>query len=521
MKKITVMIVDDEKLVLEDLTTIVDWDVLDFQIVATAVNGKQALAKFKKLRPQIVFTDIRMPYMDGIELIRKIRQFDKQTQILLLTAYEDFSYAKSAIECGITDYIIKSSINEEIMTDILKRLKGIVNKQGQVYDIVKEKEISDYFANTSYDIEKTQDPKLFSTPFYYFIVEQAMPVNLVGDDGIDHIKCMKNDIVSLLLDNVDGNYNMVATGSIFQEQLLVIVSINESSQSAIKQILLQCATEKWLRLKERFHVDFNVYVITNRQDIQSLKKNYIQYLTAFPKRYFDLTETIVDLSDYTFQDKGSEELVLDTDYMISTISKLDHRMLTDYIQYIYDEIIAEEDYRLLSIISKELFGMLKHLNAETPERENKLDLSFENNWKYWTKAASIKDWMIQSFSTIVDVKKKSNENKLSKPIAKSIEFIYKKYGNAELSINDISEHVGLSTGHLCVLFKKETGKTLNNYLSEVRIDEAKRLLKHKQLKVYEIAATTGFQSSQYFSQVFHKFVGMYPNEYQRGINPDR
>ena len=130
---IRLMIVDDERLAIEDLSTIVDWNAYGFEIVATAFNGAQAFTKFMQLRPQLVITDIKMPIMDGIELIQKIREVDRQVALLLLTAYADFSYARKAIQLGITDYIIKSEITEQSMgalvEDALAKLEALVRSK--------------------------------------------------------------------------------------------------------------------------------------------------------------------------------------------------------------------------------------------------------------------------------------------------------------------------------------------------------------------------------------------------------
>ena len=116
---ISVMIVDDEKLMLEDLSTMIDWEAYGYQIIATAFNGKQALRKYREYHPQVIFTDIRMPFMDGIEMISEIRKTDEKVSIVLLTAYEDFSYAKAAIRLGITEYVIKSEITENSLSELL------------------------------------------------------------------------------------------------------------------------------------------------------------------------------------------------------------------------------------------------------------------------------------------------------------------------------------------------------------------------------------------------------------------
>lgn len=135
---ISVMIVDDEKLTLEDLSTIVDWEACGYKIVATVFNGKQALRKYRELHPQLILTDIRMPFMDGIEMISEIRKTDQKVSIVLLTAYEEFGYAKAAISLGITEYLIKSEITAASMTALLQRLSTNIIQQDRKNKILTD-----------------------------------------------------------------------------------------------------------------------------------------------------------------------------------------------------------------------------------------------------------------------------------------------------------------------------------------------------------------------------------------------
>ena len=138
MDLIKVMIVDDENLAVEDLTDLLDWNALGFSIVATATNGKRALAKYKQHLPQLVITDIKMPVMDGIELIREIQNLDKSVKFLLLSAYSEFGYAKEALRLGVKEYIIKNEINQSSFSEKLIHIRK---------EIVYSNQTSHYFTN--------------------------------------------------------------------------------------------------------------------------------------------------------------------------------------------------------------------------------------------------------------------------------------------------------------------------------------------------------------------------------------
>ena len=179
---IRIMIVDDERLAIEDLCTIVDWEALGFEIVATAFNGAQAFTKFMQLRPQIIITDIKMPIMDGIELIRRIREVDQQVLLLLLTAYEDFSYARSAIQQGITDYIIKSEITPYSLETLLAKLRDLAEKQTKNRNILTDTMIETFFVLPDAPVSAEAEIML-RKQFAFMVVEQNAPVMLNGAQG--------------------------------------------------------------------------------------------------------------------------------------------------------------------------------------------------------------------------------------------------------------------------------------------------------------------------------------------------
>ena len=180
MKKISVMIVDDEKLVLEDLKTLVDWEALGFEIVATAFNGKQALEKFKTFLPQVVFTDVRMPFMDGLELIRKLRETAPEVCIFLLTAYEDFTYARTAIKYGVKDYVIKSTLDEVTFAQLLKKLFEDISRQNKLRDMLKTKQLLEYLELP--DGEEGADYSgMYRKAYAYIVIEQDLPVVFTDD----------------------------------------------------------------------------------------------------------------------------------------------------------------------------------------------------------------------------------------------------------------------------------------------------------------------------------------------------
>ena len=126
---IKVLLVDDEKLALEYLENIINWEYYDFQLVGVTTDREQALAIYRKYRPELIISDIRMPGMSGIDLVQIIRENDKNSHILFLSGYRDFNYVKQGIRLGIDDYLLKSDIEEESLLKKILQLKKEIEKE--------------------------------------------------------------------------------------------------------------------------------------------------------------------------------------------------------------------------------------------------------------------------------------------------------------------------------------------------------------------------------------------------------
>lgn len=371
MKKISVMIVDDEKLVIEDLTTIVDWEAHGFEIVATAVNGRQALSKFQQLRPQVVITDIKMPFMDGIELIEHLREKDKQTLIVVLTAYEDFNYAKTAIHHGIMDYVIKSTIDGPTASNLLERIRAQIESRDQMLDILKNKQIEDFFNSDQYEIPLAQK-ELFRKPYCYLLVEQNMPLNLSGDYNIDYVRFRKADAIAVLLEGDSTNYNIVAVSSTPRNQILVVLDIPKNSRKELQQICYQCALEKKNILQERLQVELSLFIVSDKMSLMELKQCYEAKRQYFNQKYIEYKE-IYDLENLQDISTSTQDLILDEKQIDVCIEKRDEAGLERYLTDLFYSI---DTYAKLHLISRALYDLLKSYCKRIPEYTIQHNLSF-------------------------------------------------------------------------------------------------------------------------------------------------
>lgn len=217
--------------------------------------------------------------------------------------------------------------------------------------------------------------------------------------------------------------------------------------------------------------------------------------------------------------KEAEEAVADTALVQKMIDQGNVVVLVEYLDRVYKDLEDSLDEKGLKSVSGELFMLLKRNYRHFPKRAGQ-DFSMTANICNWLDGRHIKKWFEEQFILLIKEKEQIFPKGYSRTTMLAIDYIFKHYQEHNLTIKDIAERVHLSAGHLCGMFKKETQKTLNSYLTEVRIEEAKKLLEEGGMKIYEVSFAVGYQSSQYFSQIFFKLTGTFPTDWQKRQQED-
>jgi two-component system response regulator YesN len=523
MNLITVMIVDDEKYAIENLTSLCDWEANGYKIVATANNGKQALSQFREKSPQLVITDIKMPFMDGLELIRAIKKLNIHTKILLLTAYGEFDYAQQAIRYGITDYMLKSEINEQTITAKLRWIQEMIESEKKTTFLFLQKLIVDLFNsdNNPSDTKELYEPgmgRLLQTAYYYLIIEEDLPLPLVFDFfNNDHDLHHQNEIISYSMSARFNGFSVIGACSIRNNQILLVIQPDAShSQYAVYLTLTNWAGVMQREFTSRFQLNFTIYIINNSLCLPDAKK----LISSFSKRFY-AKYLLGNGKIYEFQNQALDwkpkGITVDEKILAELVEGLDSAALLEYIDQLYEQIMPPEmDYESLVSVSQVLYAFLKKQIDALPSNADKPDIRPAQNRVHWLNALSIKEWMLERFKSLISERRTQLENKYSPEVMKAIAYIYKNFSNKELKIDQIAECIGLSSARLSIIFKKETGSTINEFITAVRIKKAKELLDKGSYKVYEIADRVGYGTSQYFSQIFLLTTGVSPNIYRKG-----
>jgi|GEM_PF-1680804 len=515
MDLIPVMLVDDDQLVLDDLQTIIDWKHLGFRILATATNGKKALALYQKHHPRLVITDIVMPLMTGLELAAAIHLDDPDVELLIVTSYDEFEYAKKALQSGVADYILKTELNpislSQKLASIQKRLDEEMYSQQhaqrlELQDYLKS-ELSDekYFLENPISQSGTSQIKtILNQKYTFFLVSKVLLLEKKYYDPLDSTKNESGKELYLLLKKMD----MVSFPSLilFHLQNIIVLGVPLNVNKEMRSSTIQHTCKKILNYL--YTVDMNgAYVVfyhINRFRI-----------TEF-KHYFKKLESIILFCTY-FQDNYIIDLKeLESMQVVRTEKVFSYDILKQNIKY--EEKIQElfQEHLALLFQNHDLYGLLYFYKniCTTFESIASHSLRMDEDCRI-TSQEYYMNWLMKSYHNCLELIQYNTTAGYTKVTQNAISYIEKKYSDSDLSLDSIADYVELSIGRLSVLFKKDTGMTINEYIINTRIREAIFLLENTNYKIYEIAEKVGYKSSQYFSQIFAQKTNKRPIDFRK------
>lgn len=510
MDYIPVLVVDDDKILLDDIISMYDWQNGGFQVVATAVNGVQALALFKQFHPLLVITDIVMPGMNGIDLLREIRALDHSVHVILLTSYDEFCYAKQGLQYAANDYLLKSEISPEILSQKMEAIAEELRKEIEFTAFLKQKIISELFHSGRISIpsstQKDQALRSFMEKGYYHIL-----LELPSSIKYGLPERAADEAVQAILDfPYPAEVLPVATVPVSSRHILLIAQLSDTrSQLAAGNYLYHFCQNLLGHLHSFFHHGACIVFSETRQPLADFYNTYTAL--DIPGRYFcQLCSTgrVIGLSSLALKQRP-----LDPEINPAAIASLlgEGNLFELRAWFSRMSLFLEECGGLNPF--PELAGRLFHSVDQIVYSRQFEHPSFPTVYSY----AEFFAWCL----SIVEEAFSANEDgaaDTSALIKRAIEFIYQNYSDMQLGTSMVADFSYLSVGYLCTLFKQETGVSVKKFITDVRIRKAKKLLQDPTHRISDIAALTGYSSSQYFSQIFQRCTGLTPKEYRRQMS---
>ena len=538
MNEIKVFLVEDEMVIRRGIKNSIDWEKEGYIFCGEASDGELAYPMIIKEKPDILITDIRMPFMDGLELCKLVKKELPNIKILILSGYDEFDYAKEAIRLGVTEYLLKPISSGKL----LEALNGVSES------IRREKEDKDLFRK--YMEEMRENTEHEKQKFF----EQMIAGNLSMADALETGKKYEMNLsagmYNLLLFRFTLGKENRKSGELLGEAEYAIEKLTERLEYVFE---FQRGVEGWAFLLMADNEEqMSERVKELSKDLEEIMKNYstIAYFggigqpvarlreleesfreaeRALAARFTMELNRIISVEDIRmaqnvdtlddieitsfgeiektrtmlekFLNNGAEDEI--DEFVDVYINELPEENLKSVLMRQY---IIMDAYIVMMSFCEKIEGIEGEMQAQSEE--------LKNSMKTIQTLEEIKNYIRMLLKKIIGVRDTISGRRYSNIIEIAKDQIRKTYMSDEISLNTIAAEVGMSPSYFSSIFSKEMGKTFVEYLTEIRMDRAKELLMCSSMKTSEIGYEVGYKDPHYFSYIFKKTQNCTPKEFR-------
>lgn len=510
-----VMLIDDEIMALNYMKTLVDWNNLGFEIVAAETSALKGLDYLKKDAVDIIFVDIRMPGMNGLEFSERALAINKRLEILLLTSYGDFDYAKKALNIGVSNYLLKHEMKADNLMVELESLSEKLSENKHKDKVILGQLISKYISlpelitsEEKEDIKKLLHVEKKNIIAYLVVLD--IPYELINSKEHYNFKDIREE---LIVNYMELKYDNMITISLNHGQWLVLNVFEPIiSQRKILDEIFSAAYGLQRHVNQQYAKTVSI--------IPSVVFNNIEELPSIYNNLKDISKYLI------FFDKN--KILYGRN--IKTKGEMDKSRIDSILKDIQEALMKEELERILNKIDMFFGSCTSNLDEKAFHyfcnklsqissyylKEHQIDRFYETDAIKKDSIYSVAQmhaWCTLQFEMGMKEVKEQQVEIYSPKIGEAMKYILNNY-KKDIKIDDVANKVNVSGDYLRHIFKEEVGKGFIEYLTELRIEKSKVFLLEDKYKLYEIAAMVGYSSGTYFSTVFKKSTGINPQDYR-------
>ncbi|MDR0722690.1 MAG: response regulator [Treponema sp.] len=533
MKKI--LIVDDEYIVRLGLKIIVDWAGFGYVVAGEAANGQEAFDFFQKNPVDVILTDIKMPVMDGLELTRKVKALNKKAQIIILSHYDEFSYAQEAIKLGAFRYILKSELTKSNLETVLKSL----HFDSDVFLMPEQR--AGWKENLEVFIEEYMLPSFLRQPKDQqgeIRQEQrlqppasAMPPLETGECVVFSVSCRTTSLlhearekfpktVKVLFNNAFENLAGKCRYYDDDFQFVSIVPVVKQTGIDAEQFLIVEISNPAMQIVKniRQYYDVNLFIgISSLGRMDDWDRLLREAHKARVDCFFSQKMFVGVFGGKTSGIGRIFKKVGQVSYtkLVELIGANQKDAMLEYIQNIFSELRDCKNYAMVysAFIDFLSAGKLIHEKYQLEEEASLSEHKFKYDAFFDLPFIGDAEMYIYELYLSLLFTKQNGKAGYSHIVKKCIDFIQSDYEH-NIGLTEAADYAGVSRSYLSFIFKQETGVNFNAALAQYRIEKAKKLLVTTSLKIYEVAENVGFSNPYYFSKVFREISGYTCKEYR-------
>ncbi|MCR5771469.1 MAG: response regulator [Butyrivibrio sp.] len=535
---IKIMIVDDMPIFLEYLKGCIDWNSYGFEICCEAHDGKEALEMLDQYYPDVVLTDITMPYINGLELAEKITADYKDISVILITGNNEFEYARKAVKIGVCDYIVKPFEKEELIMSLLKLQDNIGKAVENTLEEPEKDNLEEKLKALIYaGVGQLDEDEIKSYSLFYDNEEKAKKALessmetgfLVGLVKFDFTKLTEKTritledfmnweklIAKMLEDKIDieGSFKVFHD---YENNIVVIMRFDDNSQlDSFKGYEFSDIIDV---IKSQLGINCAIG-LAKAGNIRSIKSTYENLMVFLNNKssgqFYDIRNSENSLMN------GSLDAILRLNKDLETLQEDDVESVINDLWNNIKTGNSQNDssgtFDVMNLLSSAISILMTNIisNGFSIEKIYGESFSPEKYLAFEEGPEKMKEKVIYLYKKRIEFEKAKKNSKTYDVASTAKKYIEENFSNSSLSISDISEKLCVNQTYLRKMFKSQMDMTLSEYITQYRMQEAKKLITTTDEKLSVVAEKVGFSDVSYFSNVFKKYYGISPRSMSRG-----
>jgi two-component system, response regulator YesN len=533
--KYKIILVDDESDVAERISHKLEWSEIGFETPVICNNALDALEVCEKLKPEVVMTDITMPYMNGLELSRKLKNEYPNIRIIIFSGYDEFEYAQEAIHIQAEEYILKP-IDSEQLKQIFTRMKSSLDKEYDERQNINK--LESYYKDSLPILQES---------FYSSLMENKVPTDklehFMNNYSIDldspyycaviiHVSTHSRDkqinplfltvsVRKLVEEKLCEKWN----GKLFTYQgNTVMIAQLDAEEGEITKLTDDC--DKFARLAKSV-ADATVTIGIGRicSQLIDISDSYAGARLAVSYRALYGTMKAINITEID-PEQSKQTISVDSDALDEVFKRIRvnnqeglSKAINEYLKNKTSKMTKVPEFRFFVMqLASELYGFAVSNKLD----HNKIFSSYHDIILQVEKLElnDLNAWMSELCFSMQKMISEKRSNTTKNFILKAVDYVNENYTDPDLTVESICSYLNVSYAYFSTVFKKEIGKSFTSYLTELRLKKAVELLLEKDEKTYIIAHDVGYTDPNYFSYVFKKAYGVSPNKYRLKIQEE-
>lgn len=531
---IKVFLVEDEFVIREGIKKNIDWEGHGYEFAGEASDGELAFPMIKKENPDIVITDIRMPFMNGLELSKLIKKEMPWIEIIILSGFEEFEYAKEAIKLGVAQYLTKPISGD----DLLKELDALSLK---IEENKREREIREkYLAEMKEDtvnerknfferlvtgkdsaaeiIQAADKLELNVSAIYYNIMLMKLNVSAHNQDEFSHrLVSIEEEMEAV----IDENYVIMFDRDLEGKAFL----FKADSEEDLEKIIGEFCKKAKVIFEKYDGIRYFGGIGERAERLRDVPHSFETANKAFTKRYFTEESAFVNSKDINDRDISEDKFDVEN----LDVKQLDRSKIKEFLkfgdgaetEYFVDEYLAGLGSNAIKsqifrqyIIMDVYFSVAEFISSFSTDEADQSLSGYKPD--LIRSEEESRNYIISVINKGIEIREGNSSGHNNDVVDNVKKYIEENYADDELSLNQIASHVNFSPNHLSMVFSQQTGNTLIKYLTDFRMNKAKELLKCTNKKSSEISLLVGYKDPHYFSYLFKKTQGVTPTQFREG-----